>query len=498
MRSGLYYAFFALIIAAALIGGLTSAWFATETDRTDNAFIAGTLNLEVTNLNETLTGSWEPGECLENQYTITNTGSKKIYVRASFEGFWKRLYHRNTATVTALYNGQIVSDADQAYYTFGDYSPSFSPDFTPEASIGFFDDSIPASTVFPVLWRASGSADPTGPVLDEIGEPSISITGYPDDCSGPLVKPITGSALSNTYPGLFGPGLNDPDPDKVRQYLGPETCDNFYTIKIDEDQDGVPDGGTYTDSKTGFTVTIYKKLISGKYYFAYQTNFPVYHLYAKGGNQGGNFYLYYPTYPDGVYQDCGLSQPGGDWSHITFYYCVPPANPSIKIIKQVSIDGGASWLDADEAFGPELIGYQPKFRFWVTNTGNVTLDNIVIEDDVFGHFSTIPSLEAGASDGFIIDDQYLEKVLDSGNVQIKLCDISQNDYDKNNWIEVDGYFYYRHALESGQSVTLCVKACLAEPVGALYDGAQFTLYSYFEAVQTTNGLVHDNWVINPY
>ena len=497
LRSGMVYGLFALLLAVALTGGMTSAWF-TSGDQTENTFTAGTLDLDVTNSNEIQTGNWEIGECLENEYTITNSGSKKMYVRASFDGFWERLYHRNTATATALYNGQTIADSDQAHYDFAGYGPSYSSNFTPEASQGFFDDSNPSPSLFPYLWSASGAVSSNSNISNLNNVSAAVLTGYPADCTGPLVSPVTGSALSEQYPNLFRAGLNDPDADKVKQYLGPQSCSQFYSFKINADQNGVPNGATYTDSTTGFTVTIYKKTISGKQYFAYQTNYPIYHLYAKGGNQGGNFYRYYPTYSEGVYQDCGLSQPGGDWSHITFYYCVPPANPSLKLVKQVSVDGGVNWFDADETFGPELIGHQPKFRFWITNTGNVTLNNIVIEDDVFGSIGTIPALAPGASDGFIIIGDYWNTVLDSGNVKITLCDSDHNGYIKNDWIKVGDYFYYRHALDSKQSVTLCVKVCLTGPTGAIYDGAQFIFYSYFEAVQTTNGLVHNNWANNPY
>ena len=498
LRSGFVYGLFVLLLAVTLTSGMTNAWF-TSGDQTENTFTAGTLDLNVANLNEIQeiqTGSWEIGECLENQYTITNTGSKKMYVRASFDGFWKRLYHRNTATATTSYNGQTITDSDQAHYDFAGFGPSYSSNFTPEASQGFFNDSKPVPSLFPYLWSVSGSVSSNSNISNLNTVSAAVLTGYPNNCTGPLVSPDTGSALSTQYPNLFRKGLNDPDAVNVKRDLGPQSCDRFYSFKIDADQNGVRDGATYTDSTTGFTVTIYKKTISDKQYFAYQTNYPIYHLYAKGGNQGGNFYRYYhdPTYSEGVYQDCGLSQPGGNWSHITFYYCVPPAKPSIKLVKQVSVDvdGGVNWFDADEAFGPELIGHQPKFRFLVTNTGNVTLNNIVIEDDVFGYIGTIPSLAPGVSAGFIISDNYWNTVLDSGNVTITLCD------GMNNWEKIGNYYYYLHPIESGQSVTLCVKVCLTGPTGPLYDGAQFTLYSYFEAVQTTNGLVNVNWPNNPY
>ena len=490
--------------------GATYAWFSSGAV-TENIFTAGTLDLEVINLDETsFSGDWAPGECFENQYTITNTGSKKMYVRASFDGFWKRIYHRNTATVTASYNGQTVTDSNQAHYMFGDYSPPYNSNFNQEATQGFFDDNIPERTQFPIVWGSSETNNSNGP--NETNSNSNFLTGYPDPCTGPLVEPVTGKKLDEEYPGqLFDNpnALNDPDPDKVQQILGPsvENCGQLNSFKINLDEDDLSESNNpYTidddvvessDPNSQFEVNIYKS--EGNEKFAFSSLYhPVYHVYAKGGNQGGNFYSYYPAFDKGVYQDCGLSQPGGGWSHITFYYCEPPAQPSIEIEKQVSIDGGDSWEPADEEYGPELIGNQPKFRFWVTNTGNVTLTNIVIEDTVFGHIGTIASLPAGYSDGFIIDDPFWDTILDTGNVEIELCENDHNGYIKNDWAEIGDYFYYLHPIDSGQSVTLCIKVCLTGAADAKYDGAQFYLYSYFEAVQTTNELVDDNWPNNPY
>lgn len=502
LRSGLIYGLLTLLLAVALTGGMTSAWF-TSGDQTENTFTAGTLDLEVNNLNEIQTGSWEIGDCLENQYTITNSGSKKMYVRASFDGFWKRLYHRNTATATVLYNGQTITDSDQAHYDFAGYGPSYSSNFTPEASQGFFDESSPVPSLFPYLWSAS-KAISTNSDLSTLNTVNAAVlTGYPDNCTGPLVSPVTGQELSIQFSDLF-PDNNykrDPIPDKVRQYLGPpesENCSVLHSFKINLNQKDIVDGKTYklgdnqvssSDPNSQFEVTIYKS--DNNINFAFSSNFPVHHVYAKGGDLGGNFYLY----SEGIYQDCGLSQPGGGWSHITFYYCVPTAKPSLKLVKQVSVNGGeeeGDWIDADEAFGPSLIDQQPKFRFWVTNNGNVTLENIVITDDVFGYIGKISSLAPGVSDGFIIADNYWKTVLDSGNVTITLCG------GMNNWEKMGNYYYYKYPIEKGQSVTLCVKVCLTGPTGPLYDGAEFTLYSYFEAVQTTNGLVHQNWNPNPY
>ncbi|NPV09184.1 MAG: DUF11 domain-containing protein, partial [Anaerolineae bacterium] len=60
------------------------------------------------------------------------------------------------------------------------------------------------------------------------------------------------------------------------------------------------------------------------------------------------------------------------------------AEPGIGVAKYVSVDGQASWEDADEAPGPAVIvGSDVYFRFVVTNTGNVALESITLEDDTY-------------------------------------------------------------------------------------------------------------------
>lgn len=66
--------------------------------------------------------------------------------------------------------------------------------------------------------------------------------------------------------------------------------------------------------------------------------------------------------------------------------------PSIDIEKLVSVDGGLTFIDADEAPGPILdLGNQPNvyFRFIVRNTGDEVLENIVVNDNVYGNI-TLP------------------------------------------------------------------------------------------------------------
>ncbi len=75
-------------------------------------------------------------------------------------------------------------------------------------------------------------------------------------------------------------------------------------------------------------------------------------------------------------------------------------NPSLNVVKEVSVDGGLTWLDANLPTGPNLAsGTDPRFRFTVRNTGDVTLTGISLTDSDFATTScTIPG-SLTANDG---------------------------------------------------------------------------------------------------
>ena len=82
--------------------------------------------------------------------------------------------------------------------------------------------------------------------------------------------------------------------------------------------------------------------------------------------------------------------------------------PAISVQKDVSPDNGVTWYPADTAPGPNVIqGTNPQFRFTVTNTGNVTLSNVVVTDDVYGPIGTLATLAPGASFTWIITEPWL-------------------------------------------------------------------------------------------
>lgn len=78
-------------------------------------------------------------------------------------------------------------------------------------------------------------------------------------------------------------------------------------------------------------------------------------------------------------------------------------NPAISIVKSVSVDGGLTWVDANTSPGPFLPNSMTAmFRYVVTNTGNVPLVNVAVNDSILGLIGTIPTIAVGASQIFIV------------------------------------------------------------------------------------------------
>ena len=84
-------------------------------------------------------------------------------------------------------------------------------------------------------------------------------------------------------------------------------------------------------------------------------------------------------------------------------------NPSIQVVKYVSVDHGVTWYDANSsAEGPIIYEGQPlKYKFVVTNTGDVQLTNITLTDSnydlkTFDTTVIVSPLAAGGSFSFEI------------------------------------------------------------------------------------------------
>jgi uncharacterized repeat protein (TIGR01451 family) len=71
-------------------------------------------------------------------------------------------------------------------------------------------------------------------------------------------------------------------------------------------------------------------------------------------------------------------------------------NASIDVTKEVSVDGGVTWVDANSAPGPSLLasGAAPTFRFTVANTGNVPLGGVTLTDSALDTSACSPGVPA--------------------------------------------------------------------------------------------------------
>jgi hypothetical protein len=200
-----------------------------------------------------------------------------------------------------------------------------------------------------------------------------TLTAYPDPCNGPKVTPV----LGNTVPSYF---VGWPQPDPYAPNLPKPDGTTLVHFKVNLDQNELNNGQKYEDGN-GFEVTIFKAIKDGKSYFAFEANKPVFHVYAKGGSSGGNLYMYYPEYLVGVTSDCGLSQPGGNWSHIAFYY----GGSNVKILGSIA---GLKFHDLNA--NGELDADEPPLEGWrIELYSDEAMTNLVEFDvtDEFGVFA---------------------------------------------------------------------------------------------------------------
>ena len=172
--------------------------------------------------------------------------------------------------------------------------------------------------------------------------------------------------------------------------------------------------------------------------------------------------------------------------------------PGMSIVKEVSLDGGATWHSGSPWPAlPEPLpeGFAPQFRFTVTNSGDIELTGIAVTDDVLGVIGTLASLAPSKSHQFVYTDQNWEAhraELDPGNVNFQLGAGMEG------WVQgEDGYFYHEEPIASGATVTLRVKACIAQGLDEMYKAALLTINSYVEAVQASHGAVDDVWPGHP-
>lgn len=86
-----------------------------------------------------------------------------------------------------------------------------------------------------------------------------------------------------------------------------------------------------------------------------------------------------------------------------YWFGLEAAEPEIDILKEISLDNGLTWLEADTPPGPDIpYLISPLFRYTVANSGPVGLIDIEVTDDVYGVIGTAATLEVGFSISWVI------------------------------------------------------------------------------------------------
>ncbi|ADL12660.1 DUF7507 domain-containing protein [Acetohalobium arabaticum] len=346
-------------------------------------------------------------------------------------GTWAQGQQVNTATATGDFDGQTVSDTDPAYWV------------GVEAQVPAIDVEKEVSNDNGTTWFDADN--PPGPdvvqgtnpqfrfTVTNTGNVTLSNVQITDDVSGliatiPSLAPgasqqfivngtwalgqqvntatttgdFDGATVSDTDPAHWV-GVEAPTPDiDVVKEVSPDNGTNWF----DADNPPGPEVVNPTNPQFRFTVTNTGNVTLTNVevtddVFGQIATIP---SLAPGASQQ---FIVNGTWASG--QQVNTATATGEFDGQTVsdtdpahWVGVEEAVPSIDVVKEVSPDNGATWFDADNPPGPNVINpTNPQFRFTVINTGNVTLSNVQVTDDVFGLIAVIPSLAAGASQQFI-------------------------------------------------------------------------------------------------
>lgn len=530
-----------LSLLPVLVAGYTQSvvippggWFTDEAVTGPNIFVAGTVIIDAEN---TGSGSYTaegitsglvvlPSGYYQAEYLVHNTGTKSIYLRAYFDGYWKKIYHKNTATVTAkapTAGGQTISASDAAYFYFN--NPSQNPSPSSGQTVGFTDKDYSVagpeitfgSFTPPDPGNGSGNGgNDNGGGEGPTGCNPADFSTWPERNLISESPPLSGRDILPYYFSDGGLPAGDPHPNEL---VFPEGCTVVYYSKQDQTDIGSSSGITIkfvlengmwvqADSVNQASLNFYQ---AANGYASFGTeNKDVFHAYAKGG-PGGHLY----SYPNGVGSDCWLTQPRNNYntgsiSHLSIYYCEKPAKPDISIKKYVFLgdydnNENPIWLHITDGFEMELKeGVTPQFKIVVTNTGQVDLVDVIVEDNVLDLTDGsktwyIGTLGAGVTVELIIDNisHWWEEQLSTEDINIKLCD--NQDWLPQGEQILPVYFYYNHKITKDTSVPLCVKVYLKPGSEDRYNGSVFVLNSYYEAVQASHPeiMVDVNWLGHP-
>lgn len=169
---------FALVLL--LVVGGTMAWFTAQSEEVTNTFAAGTVDIELENSFNLEYETVNPGDGFEGSIIVTNTGSKRAFVRLRLEpGFVEDLSTEGVVSYEIADGWVYHEDEDGEGYYY--YTQELGPNESTDSIIGFIQfegtemgNEYQGST-FNLVVQADAIQVTNGAALDEWGVDPLNI-----------------------------------------------------------------------------------------------------------------------------------------------------------------------------------------------------------------------------------------------------------------------------------------------------------------------------------
>ncbi|HEY3274139.1 MAG TPA: hypothetical protein VGJ92_10265, partial [Methanocella sp.] len=314
--------------------------------------------------------------------------------------------YANSGTAAGTYNGRRVSNSDIAYY-YGYNTASID---IVTATNGGDDTYIPIGAAVAWTYQVTNTGNVTLTNIIVTDNRGTTVT-LPKTTLAPA-ESMTGTAAGTATVGLY------------------ENIGTVTATRPDGSVASASDASSYFGSNPGINIVMTTNgadglqipaghAITWRYTVTNTGNVPLREVAVRDNRSIPIAYVSGDTNADGslnltetwIYEATGTAT-AGSYANTGTVTAMPPVGAlftdedtssyvgyalAIDVEKSVSVDGGATWQDADTATGPYLFsGTNPQFRFTVMNTGEVPLTGVTLTDTVFGAIGIPGTLTAGA------------------------------------------------------------------------------------------------------
>jgi predicted ribosomally synthesized peptide with SipW-like signal peptide len=151
-----------IILALALVGGATAAWFTAQASIQENEFVAGTVAISAergsAHISKIIEDNWNPGDTTDLEICVENEGTKAINLRTKLTGHWIP----STWRLLVVYSGSNVQllavDWDSTKGCTGTSGPIATGTFSVSSpgSVSYFNGTFSNLSNQPYLQNDSG------------------------------------------------------------------------------------------------------------------------------------------------------------------------------------------------------------------------------------------------------------------------------------------------------------------------------------------------------